>query len=85
MEDEFDLFDIEMFNINLDPECLNNLALDSSYEEIKVKLWRELRATLEAQGDPRMFGKGDLFDTYEYVGDISHSWKAYTQGWWKPL
>jgi N-sulfoglucosamine sulfohydrolase len=70
----------ELFKINEDGDCLKNLAYDPSYAEIKVKLWRELRATLEAQGDPRMFGKGDIFDTYEYVGGMSHSWKAFAEG-----
>lgn len=33
--------------------------------------------------DPRIQGNGDAFDTYEYVGEASHSWRAYREGWWQ--
>ena len=31
----------------------------------------KLETLLEEQGDPRMFGKGDLFDRYKYSGKDS--------------
>jgi arylsulfatase A-like enzyme len=74
----------ELFRVEQDPDCLHNLADDPDYAEIKAKLWAELKATLERQGDPRIAGQGDVFDTYEYVGEDSHSWKAYVEGRWQP-
>ena len=29
---------------------------------------------LREQGDPRMLGRADFFDTIEYVGPKKHSW-----------
>lgn len=73
----------ELYNIDNDPDCLNNLADEPNYTKVKKELWRELKETLESQSDPRIFGKGDVFDTYEYVGNMSHSWQAYVEGNWK--
>jgi len=76
--------DEELYKIDEDADCLNNLADNPDYTEIKEELWEELKTTLKSQGDPRIFGKGDIFDTYEYVGGKSHSWRAYVEGWRKP-
>jgi len=74
----------ELFKVEQDPDCLHNLADDPDYSQIKAELWAELKATLERQGDPRMADQGNVFDTYEYVGEDSHSWKAYIEGRWQP-
>ena len=73
----------ELYQISEDRDCLHNLAGDPRYAEVKAMLWQELKAKLEAQGDPRIFGKGDVFDTYEYVGQKAHSWQAYVEGGWE--
>lgn len=74
----------ELYDIHKDPECMKNLAYHPEYEALKNELWADLKAFLQKTGDPRISGKGDVFDAYEYVGDITHSWKAYTEGWFKP-
>lgn len=56
----------ELYNIILDPECLNNLAENPSYLKKKQTLKKELFAKLKRQEDPRMFGNGDVFDTYDF-------------------
>ena len=70
----------ELFKMPDDHACLNNLAEDPAYADVKQKLWQELKQTLEAQKDPRILGNGDIFDTYEYVGKAPHSWKTYAEG-----
>lgn len=54
----------ELYNLEIDPGCLNNLADDPAYNDVRKKLWQQLKADLEQQGDPRIFGKGDVFDSY---------------------
>ena len=70
----------ELFDMREDIACVNNLAENANCADIKKELWEDLKTTLEEQGDPRIFGNGDIFDTYEYVGNAPHSWKAYEEG-----
>jgi arylsulfatase A-like enzyme len=59
----------ELYDVKRDPDCLTNLANDPSYKAIKQKLQQQLERELRAQGDPRMFGKGSLFDQYVYANE----------------
>ncbi len=74
----------ELYAIAEDPECMENLADDPAYESVRRDLWNELRGYLRGQGDPRVYGEGDRFDRYEYVGKAQHSWKAWVEGTWEP-
>ena len=56
----------ELYNIASDPFCLNNLANLAAYEKLKQDLEKQLVSELRKEGDPRMFGKGDMFDKYPY-------------------
>jgi arylsulfatase A-like enzyme len=47
-----------------DPACVENLAESPEYQEIKVELREQMMRVLEEQGDPRMCGKGEVFDNY---------------------
>lgn len=58
----------ELYDISKDPDCLENLAFTEGYESMTEQLREELYAKLKKQKDPRMFGKGDLFDNYTYAG-----------------
>ncbi len=49
---------------------LNNLADNPEYAEDKKKQREQMDAELIAQGDPRMLGKGEVFDRYLYQGKI---------------
>jgi arylsulfatase A-like enzyme len=62
--------DEELYNIKNDPECMNNLAEMHEFDNLKSKLKNQLFAELKRQGDPRIFGKGYIFDEYLY-GDTS--------------
>lgn len=56
----------ELYNIAEDPYCLHNLADDPKYRDTVNKLKTELYDRLKDQGDPRMFGRGYVFDAYPY-------------------
>lgn len=59
----------ELYNIADDPDCMNNLADDAGYREMKASLWTALESYLRAEGDPRMAGQGHIFDAYLYAGE----------------
>jgi len=55
--------EVELYAVTDDPGCLNNLADDPKHAATKDKLLAELRDTLIRQGDPRLHGHGDCFDS----------------------
>jgi arylsulfatase A-like enzyme len=54
----------ELFDLAKDPDCLNNLASDAAHRERLASLREKLFAQLKLQNDPRILGKGDIFDNY---------------------
>lgn len=71
----------ELYDISRDPECVVNMALHPEYQGIKSGLKEQLFQELKAQGDPRMFGNGHIFDEYEYAGDNSRNfYERYMRG-----
>ncbi|MDG2221509.1 MAG: sulfatase [Rubripirellula sp.] len=56
----------ELYNVVEDPDCVNNLAMLPKHESIKAKFHAQMVSELKAHGDPRMDGRGDLFDAYPY-------------------
>jgi N-sulfoglucosamine sulfohydrolase len=57
----------ELYDLKRDPDCVNNLASDAKYQSLKKKLSDQMTRELKEQGDPRMFGKGYIFDQYIYA------------------
>ncbi|MEX0323052.1 MAG: sulfatase [Puniceicoccaceae bacterium] len=57
----------ELYRIDRDPACMVNLANDPAYLRIKESMHKELVEKLTDEGDPRMFGNGDIFDNYPYA------------------
>ncbi len=57
----------ELYDLGKDPDCLNNLANEPAYKARKNELKQQNERELRAQSDPRMFGKGDVFDKYLYA------------------
>ncbi len=57
----------ELYDVRIDADCTNNLAGIASYEKLKKQLKEQLFKELKEQGDPRMFGRGDIFDEYLYA------------------
>ena len=64
----------QLFDILKDPACMENLAYEEGFGEIRKELSEELEAELRRTLDPRAEGKGDIFDTYRYVGNAPHAW-----------
>jgi arylsulfatase A-like enzyme len=57
----------ELFNVKDDPECLSDLAGKPAYQAMQTALKEQLFGELKQQEDPRMFGKGQVFDEYPYA------------------
>ncbi len=56
----------ELYHITEDPYQLKNLAEDPAYASVMESLESRLLAELKSEGDPRMSGEGDIFDSYPY-------------------
>ena len=63
----------ELYRIAQNPDCRNNLAGKDEYRDQQSELRERLMAELEAQQDPRVMGKGDVFDDYEYANPGSRN------------
>lgn len=73
--------DEELYNIGKDPECLNNLASDAGFKALKSRLNEQLYNELLEQLDPRMYGKGDIFDNYPYAqSEIKDFYNRFMKG-----
>ena len=59
----------ELYNLATDRDCVVNLASEPRYAEQRTSMLEQLKATLKAQGDPRMLGQGDVFDQYLYANE----------------
>ncbi len=70
----------ELYQIDVDPDCINNLAGAKAHEELKEQLATQMKASLEEQEDPRMEGKGSIFDNYEISTDSLDFYKRFTSG-----
>ncbi len=70
----------ELYNISKDPFCMNNLAGDENYSDIKTRLETEMKEKLTAQNDPRILGNGDIFDNYKYSGAVQNYYNRYMSG-----
>ncbi|MDP3069163.1 MAG: sulfatase [Opitutaceae bacterium] len=57
----------EFYDLRTDRDCVKNLAADSATAATRQKLRDEMHAALKAQGDPRMFGRGEVFDQYRHA------------------
>lgn len=64
----------ELYNIKEDPDCINNLADQSSYQDIKETLKSQMTNELKQQDDPRIFHRGYIFDNYTYADD---KWRGF--------
>ena len=55
----------ELYDLAKDPDCVNNVASDAAYATQASALREQLFAELQKQADPRVLGKGDVFDNYD--------------------
>ena len=54
----------ELYELAGDPDCVRNLATEASQQDRRSRMQKAMTEELQAQGDPRMFGRGDVFDRY---------------------
>ncbi len=54
----------QLFDVAGDPGCRRNLAGLPAYESLRRSLRAALEKALAAQGDPRLSGKGDIWESY---------------------
>ncbi len=54
----------ELYDLKIDSDCANNLATLPSYITDRTLLHDQMTTMLKDQGDPRMFGNGEVFDNY---------------------
>lgn len=66
----------ELYQLHSDRYCLDNLSSNPEYKEVMDSLKKELFAALKKQGDPRMFGHGDVFDHYPYADTTDRNFYA---------
>ena len=57
----------ELYHLTTDPDAMNNLAGKPQGTAVESALREQLMAELRAQGDPRMDGKGSIFDEYPHA------------------
>ncbi|SHF08152.1 Arylsulfatase A [Mariniphaga anaerophila] len=70
----------ELYNIEKDPFCMNNLAEDSAFSKLKNDMEDAMFEKLAEQGDPRVLGNGDIFDNYPYRGAVRNYYNRYMSG-----
>ena len=61
----------EFYDLKVDPECMNNLALVPEHQDKKEALRKLLTKKLRQQNDPRIVDDGRIFDRYLYA-DLKH-------------
>ncbi|MDQ3621722.1 MAG: sulfatase [Verrucomicrobiota bacterium] len=81
----------ELYDLATSRDCLNNLAALPEQKGLKERLRAQLFDELKAQEDPRMFGKGEVFDQYPYAEDANRNFHERTMrgeklkaGWVNP-
>ncbi len=62
----------QLYDIIKDPYCLNDLSADKKMGKTKNKLKALLEFTLKQQQDPRVMGKGDVFEGYPRFGAMKN-------------
>ncbi len=71
----------ELYRLNEDPDCLNNLVNNASYSPIMRRLHEALYLELLQQDDPRMYNNGGIFDKYVYADEkVKNFYDRYMKG-----
>lgn len=68
----------ELYDAREDPYCLKNLAGLPAYREPLREMEELLREKLLAEGDPRILGYGEIYNSYPYYCDFA--WKDQLEG-----
>jgi hypothetical protein len=57
----------EFYDLKADPDCVRNLAAEATRPSQLSALRERLYTELQKQGDPRMLGRGAIFDDYKHA------------------
>ena len=63
-----------LYLVEKDPDCIHDVSQDPQYAQAKRQLREKMEEMLRGEGDPRMLGRADFFDTIQYTGPRDHSW-----------
>jgi arylsulfatase A-like enzyme len=81
----------EMYDLRSDPENVLDLARRPEHAVRRARLAARMEAELRAQEDPRMFGRGNVFDEYVYADTTGrdfhtrfHAGETMRAGWVEP-
>ena len=66
-----------LYRLADDPECLRNLAQDPTHAQVMAELRERMFRMLCEEQDPRALGKGEIFDTYKYVGSRDKGYETW--------
>jgi arylsulfatase A-like enzyme len=67
----------ELYNIQRDPECVNNLANDLFYEQTLAKLRSDMMRLIKREQDPRALGTAEVIESYPYLGNRGHDYDSW--------
>ena len=71
----------ELFYVKDDPDCVNNVANDAEHADTRRQLRKQMETELRRHGDPRMFGKGEIFERYPYAtGTTKNFYERFMNG-----
>jgi len=71
----------ELYDLRVDRDCLRNLADSPQHQDLRKRLREEMFDRLRKQGDPRMFGRGNIFDRYPYADESGRNfYERYMKG-----
>ncbi len=56
----------ELYDLKKDSDCVKNLAAMPANDKVRARLLAAMEAELKQQGDPRMEGRGHVFDEYPH-------------------
>jgi len=59
----------ELYDVRSDPDCVKNLAEAPEHLSLKDALREQLFRELKEEQDPRMFGKGSIFEQYPHSNE----------------
>ncbi|MEO1011602.1 MAG: sulfatase [Bacteroidota bacterium] len=71
--------ELELYNIQKDPDCAFNLLGDNRFLGIADSLYTLMKNTLVAQGDPRELGFGSVFESYPRYGSMKENLKGFKE------
>jgi N-sulfoglucosamine sulfohydrolase len=69
----------ELYNLENDPDCIENLARNTNFKNIFSQMENEMEVKLLAQGDLRMMGFGHIYEQYP-VSNLKGFYESFMAG-----